>query len=126
MNPRLSRGRILRAVTGLFLAIVSVQASQPQQNQDSYTAGGHLRKPSKHSALPVQGEFQEKQPEPRTQQEHRQKREERYGSFLREPITDPGPMVDGQPETTNLSFIDYVSIGNSVDPRGIPASVSTA
>jgi len=34
--------------------------------------------------------------------------------------------VDGQSETTSLRFIDYVVVGKSSDPSGIPVSVSTA
>jgi hypothetical protein len=81
-------------------------------------------KPSKHSGAPVVGEFQAQQ-ESSQDYVRRQIRDRRYSdsSVLPEPISDPGA---GVPETTNLTFIDYVALGKSSDPHGIPVSVSSA
>ena len=102
-------------------------ASQPDQGKDKYTVGGHLKKPSAYSGLPVVGEFQETQVEAAPDRERRHIREERYRKTnLPRPVEDPGLFVDGESETTNLRFIDYVAVGKPSDPRGIPVSVSTA
>jgi len=111
----------------LFLAIlaVSLRASAGQQNlQQIQQQKDRLRKPSRHSGLPVLGEFKANETEPPQDEERRQIREKRYGDHL-PPITDPGPTIKGQTESTRVTFIDYVT-GNSTDPNGIPASVSTA
>jgi len=122
----------------LFLAILAVplrasppgqtgQTQQAKPDEGKYTAGGHLKKPSAYSGLPVVGEFQETQVETAPDRERRQIREKRYsGSNLPRPVADPGFLVDGQSETTNLRFIDYVAVGKPSDPRGIPVSISTA
>src|SRR5258708_3495493 len=54
------------------VAIFSPQAKQ----DDSYTSGGHLRKPSKHSGLPVVGEYegQQESQEDRARRQIREKR----------------------------------------------------
>jgi hypothetical protein len=98
----------------------SGQTQQNQPDKDRYT-----KKPSKHSGLAVVGEF-ERQPEAPQDDLRREVREKRYGDFLPKPIADPGALVGGKSETTNISFIDYVTLGNSPDPHGIPVSVSTA
>jgi hypothetical protein len=74
----------------------------------------------------VTGEFETNEIESPQDQERRHIREKRYGDFLPQPLIDPGATVDGQAETSHLSFIDYVTLGNSQDPPGIPASLSTA
>jgi hypothetical protein len=82
--------------------------------------------PSKHSGPPIVGEFQPPQESPEDFG-RRQTRERRYGN-LRTPgrIFDPGEFVKGYSETTHATFLDYAVIGQSSDPYGIPASVSTA
>ena len=94
------------------------QQNSPQQKD-------RLHRPSEHSGLPVVGEFETKIAESPQDQERRQVREKRYGDHL-PLITDPGLNVNGQTESTRITFVDYVSMGNSSDPRGIPVSVSTA
>ncbi len=129
--------RYVISVLGLFMFALGgwaqnptpsgVTGTQSGQDKDKYTVGGHLKKPSAYSGLPVVGEFQENQIEAAPDRERRQTREKRYSnSNLPRPVADPGPLVDGQSETTNLRFIDYVAVGKSSDPRGIPVSVSTA
>jgi hypothetical protein len=82
-------------------------------------------KPSKHSGSPIVGEFQVPQ-ESGEDYEHRQIRERRYSaSHAPGEIFDPGTLVNGKSESTDLTVID-VAIGRSPDPPGIPASVSTA
>jgi hypothetical protein len=103
------------------------QTAQPQQpDKDRYTAGGHLKKPSAYSGLPVVGDFQGTQ-EAAPDSERRQIREKRYNdsNLPRQLDKDPGLVVNGQTETTSLRFIDYNVVG-SPDPRGIPVSTSTA
>jgi hypothetical protein len=82
--------------------------------------------PSKHSGPPVVGEFQAPKESPEDLG-RRQTRERRYGN-LRSPgrIFDPGELVKGYSETTHVTFLDYAVVGQSSDPYGIPASVSTA
>lgn len=82
--------------------------------------------PSKHSGLPVVGEFQAKESESPDERQHREMREERYGDRLPKPLEDPGKLVNGQQETSRLSFIDYVKPGVSEAEIGIPVSDSTA
>lgn len=110
----------------LFLTTFAESQSPPQKQGDRYTPGGQLRKPSQHSGLPVVGES-EGQPESPENAARRQLREKRYSeSNLPRRVADPGPLVDGQSETANLRFIDYVAVGKPSDPRGIPVSTSTA
>jgi len=105
----------------------SQTAQTKQPDKDRYTAGGHLKKPSAYSGLPVLGEFQESQIEAAPDRERRQIREKRYSdsNLPRQIDKDPGLLVNGQTETTALRFIDYNVVG-SPDPRGIPVSTSTA
>lgn len=111
----------------LFLAaFAAAQSSQQSKQDDRYAPGGQLRKPSQHSGLPVIGEFKG-EAESSEDQARRAIREKRYSDAnLPRLVADPGLVVDGQTETTNLRFIDYVAVGKSSDPRGIPASISTA
>jgi len=125
--------RYVISMLGLFAFALGGWAQNPggvaatQSAQDKYTVGGHLKKPSAYSGLPVVGEFQENQTEAAPDKERRQTREKRYSKTnLPRPVEDPGLFVDGESETTNLRFIDYVAVGKSSDPRGIPVSVSTA
>jgi len=121
----------------LFLAILAplrasppgqtAQTQQAKPDEGKYTASGHLKKPSAYSGLPVVGEFQETQIEAAPDRERRQIREKRYhDTNLPRSVADPGFLVDGQTETTNLRFIDYVAVGKSSDPSGIPVSASAA
>jgi hypothetical protein len=82
-------------------------------------------KPSQHSGLPIVGEFQRNEVESPQDQVHRQMREEKFGKGLLTPLSDPGKLVDGMAETTNLTFINYVMV-NDTDIHGIPASKSAA
>jgi len=127
--------RYVISVLGLFVFAIGGWAQNPNggapgaqlgQGKDKYTVGGHLKKPSAYSGLPVVGEFQE-QIEAAPDKERRQTREKRYSKTnLSRPVEDPGLFVDGESETTNLRFIDYVAVGKSSDPSGIPVSVSNA
>ncbi len=113
----------LRAQTTSSSGTAKTQQVKPDEGM--LTAGGHLKKPSKYSGTPVLGEFQENQTEAQPDRERRRLREERYSNFnLPREIADPGLLVDGKEETTNLRFIDYVTVGKSPDPRGIPVSTS--
>lgn len=120
---------ILRMVILLLLAgrPTSAQAPSGQQGKDRYTAGKEIRRPSAFSGLPVIGDFQTPAESP-TDHERRQLREKRYSSlsFRKKPITDPGRLVDGQLESSDVTFIDTVVIRPPSDPPGIPASASTA
>jgi hypothetical protein len=111
----------------LFLTTFALAQSPPQTKQeDRYTPAGHLRKPSQHSGSPVVGKFEGQQESPEDAA-RRQVREKRYhDTNLARQVADPGQLVDGQAETTNLRFIDYVAVGKPSDPRGIPVSISTA
>ncbi len=127
--------RLPYLMLALFLAILAVplRASPPQTAQtkqpdkDRFTAGGQLRRPTTYSGLPIVGEFQGGQFESAPDSERRQIREKRYSdsNSPRQLATDPGLFVNGQTETTALRFIDYNVVG-SPDPKGIPASTSTA
>jgi len=129
--------RYVISVLGLFMFALGgwaqnptpsgVTGTQSGQDKDKYTVGGHLKKPSAYSGLPVVGEFQETQIEAAPDRERRQIREKRYhDTNLPRSVADPGFLVDGQTETTNLRFIDYVAVGKSSDPSGIPVSASAA
>jgi hypothetical protein len=82
--------------------------------------------PSKHSGPPIVGEFQLPKESPEDLGRS-QTRERRYGD-LPTPgrIFDPGEFVKGYSQTTHVTFLDYAIVGQSPDPYGIPASVSTA
>jgi hypothetical protein len=76
----------------------------------------------------VVGEF-ERQPESAADEARRQVREKWYGdhepSRRPTPITDPGALLNGQPESTNVTIIDYMVVpiaGAHQDPPGIPVS----
>ena len=120
------------SVIGLLVFALGGWAQNPTaggvtgQDKDRYTVGGHLKKPSAYSGLPVVGEFQETI-EAGPDRERRQIRENRYNdsNLPRQIDKDPGLLVNGQTETTALRFIDYNVVG-SPDPRGIPVSTSTA
>ena len=100
-------------------------ASQTQSGQEDT---GHLKRPSKYSGPPVIGEFQRGELESAPDSDRRQIREQSYAdtNYPRQEAVDPGLLVNGQKETTNLRFIDYGMSGKLLDPRGIPVSVSTA
>jgi len=121
----------LKIITVLVLALFVVGASSqapPRQakEDDRYTSTGQLRKPSQHSGLPVVGELEGPQESPQDGA-RRQIREKRYSSYSTpRQVVDLGPLVDGQAESTNLRFIDYVVVGKPIDPMGIPTSISTA
>jgi hypothetical protein len=97
------------------------------QDKDRQTAGGRLRKPSRHSGLPVVGEF-ERQPESDADEARRHLREKWYENVstrLSAPYGDPGALADGATESTNITIVDYIRIpvpGVHQDPPGIPAS----
>ena len=121
---------LFRFMPLLFLASTVTFAHTPRSQAESkgkYTAGKEIKRPSTFSGLPVVGDFQAP-PEPAADHARRQIREKRYNSFShrREPITDPGRLVNGQPESSDVTFIDTVVINPPSDPRGIPASTSTA
>jgi hypothetical protein len=115
------------AFSAVLLALVCSAASWGQTTAPSGAAQTKqakpdepLRRPSKHSGDPIVGEFAAT-PESAPEHEKRKQREDRYGDFLPQPLADPG-----QSETSNLTFVDYVKLGPSSDPPGIPASESTA
>ena len=125
--------RYVISMLGLFAFALGGWAQNPggvaatQSAQDKYTVGGHLKKPSAYSGLPVVGEFQENQTEAAPDKERRQTREKRYSKTnLPRPVEDPGLFLDGESETTNLRFIDWVAVGKSSDPRGIPVGFDPA
>src|SRR5437764_13409383 len=66
--------------------------------------------PSKHSGLIPEGDFERKAAESPEAQARRRLREDSHKGFYRRPITDPGFLVKGQPETINLMYIDSVRI----------------
>jgi hypothetical protein len=103
----------------------SVGASQTLPGQEDT---GYLKRPSKYSGLPLVGEFQRGELESAPDSDRRQIREQRYAdtNYPRPLVVDPGVLINGQKETTSLTFIDYVISGKFIDPRGIPVSVSTA
>jgi hypothetical protein len=120
----------------LFCAALVLICSVASWGQTTATSGAAqtqqakpdepLRKPSTYSGSPIVGEFQPNQTESAPEHERRKQREDRYGDFLQQPLADPGASVHGQTETSNLTFIDYVKLGPSTDPPGIPVSESTA
>jgi hypothetical protein len=113
-----------------LLALVCSAASPAQTTPSGATQtqqaklAERLRIPSKYSGEAIVGEFAATVPESEPEHERRKQREDRYGDFLQQPLTDPG--ASGQMETSILTFIDYVKLGPSSDPPGIPASESTA
>jgi|SRR5579859_1105123 len=124
----------------LFLTVFAASQPPPQTQDDRYTSGAaqtpqakteqdrltEARKASKFSGVPVVGEFQA-QPEPEPDRSRRLVREQRYSaSHYHLRVEDPGQLVGGKQEHAALLFIDYVVVGNPVDPRGIPVSNSNA
>ncbi len=89
---------------------------------------GHLKRPSKYPGLPIVGEFAGGALESASDSDRRQIREQRYveTNYPRPFVVDPGLLVNGQKETTSLTFIDCVIYEKFIDPRGLPVSVSTA
>jgi hypothetical protein len=120
------QGRMIRSLLiALFLGVCSAGAwAQSPQAQQKDQGPPIIKKSSKHSGAPVVGDF-ERQPGSDADEVRRQMREQRYGRFLPHAFTDPGPLVDGKPESSVLSFIDFATI-NSSDPHGLPASSSNA
>jgi len=97
----------------------AAQTPQAKRDEDKLMAA---RKASKFSGQPILGEFQA-QPEADPNRSRRLVREQRY-SATHDPgrIEDPGLLVGGQREHTAFIFIDTITIGKSVDPRGIPVT----
>jgi hypothetical protein len=109
----------------------AAQTQQAKPDEGRYTGVGHLRKPSKFSGAPIVGEYQESQPESAADSERRHVREKRYedphlyiqfGGIEK----DPGLFVNGEKETSAVRIIDYIAVGKSIDPDGIPVSISAA
>jgi hypothetical protein len=118
MNKRLP---YLAVVLLCILFTPSLRGAPPGQQSPTSQSN---KKPSKHSGLPVVGEFQSK-PESPEDHAHRLLREERYGkSPTLRSVRDPG--LGGPAETTDLIFIDYVVTGKPQEPRGIPGVSATA
>lgn len=83
--------------------------------------------PSKHSGVIPEGELEGKQAESPGEQAHRRLREEAHKGFYQQPVSDPGFLVKGQPETINLMFIDSVRIDDgSGDSDELPVHESAA
>lgn len=105
---------------GLVLVCAAISFAQSPDLRPSKVS------PSPHSGPPIMGEFQRNnQLEAASDQVRRPLREEKYGKLLLTPLTDPGKLADGQAESTNLTYINYVAV-NDKDPHGIPASRSNA
>ncbi len=105
----------------------AVAGTQSDRTKVKYTDDGELKKPSAYSGLPVVGEFQETKVEAAPDRERRKIREKRYSvTHQPRPVEDPGLFVDGQSETSNLRFIDYVAVGKPIDPSGFPVSGASA
>jgi hypothetical protein len=111
-------------------AATNAQSTPTQQTESRVTRSGEIRIPSKHSALPAQGDFQAA-PESADDQEHRRIREASFRSpdpdnlykQLFPEIKDPGTkLVDGDTETTDLKIYDYA--GGMI--RTLPAGTSAA
>lgn len=125
------RRTIISLIVSVFALGVGAQGSaggqtQSQQSEPDKDIG--QRKPSRHSGLPVVGEF-ERQPESSADEARRQVREKQYENFstrLFTPYGDPGALADGATESTISTLIDYVSsvpvAGAHQDPPGIPVS----
>src|SRR5438874_7848680 len=127
MYKRLPFYLILSLAVCCIVSALQPETSAQAPTSGKSTAAGHLRKPSKYSGAPVVAEFVNKETEPPQAQVHRQIREERYGDHLLKPLVDPGFTVDGQTETSNLTFIDYVKPNDpDASTPGIPASASSA
>lgn len=82
-----------------------------------------IKKPTKHSGLQLVAEFGAAPTESAQAQEHRRTREKRYGDRLPKSLADPGLLQDGQTETSQIVFVDYVTL-NDPDPPGIPVTFS--
>jgi hypothetical protein len=111
-------------------AATNAQSTPTQQTESRFTRSGEIRIPSKHSALPAQGDFQAA-PESADDQERRQIREASFHSpdpdhlykQLYPEIKDPGTkLVDGDTETTDMKIIDYAG-GMSTLPARTSAAV---
>jgi hypothetical protein len=112
----------------LFLIAFAGSPQSPPQKDEHFSPSGQMRKPSQYSGSLVVGEF-EAPPQSPQDAERRQIREKRYTSaHLSKKVADPGFLVDGKSETSEVRFIDYVAVavGKPLDPSGMPASISTA
>jgi hypothetical protein len=110
-------------IVSIFLC-VTLRASPPYEWQTN--PAQTIQRPSKHSGLPVLGNFQAKATGSPEERQSRDTREQRYGDHLPEPLVDPGFKVNGQIETSRLTFLDYVKPGASEAEIGLPISESTA
>jgi hypothetical protein len=122
-NVNLMRNR-WRYVLIFMVGVVMALGAWAQSPQDKDLG---LRKPSRHSGLPVVGEF-ERPRQSDAEEARRQKREKLYENSsprMSTPYGDPGELVDGQAESTYSTIIDYIQIptaGVHQDPQGIPVT----
>lgn len=117
----LSAGTLCIVLASSTLA--QATSSAPTQTTSSFRS---MKRPSKHSALPIVGEFETQKNESPQERQHRELREARYGNQLPKPLGDPGKAVSGQTRTARLTFIDYVKPGVPDSQMGIPLDESTA
>ncbi|HEV2960896.1 MAG TPA: hypothetical protein VG649_03660 [Candidatus Angelobacter sp.] len=84
-------------------------------------------RPSKHSGLIPEGDFERKATESPEAHAHRRLKEDSHKGFYQHPIIDPGFLVNGQPETIDLMHIDSVRIDDgSGDTDELPIHESAA
>jgi hypothetical protein len=110
----------------LWASPLGPHATQNQRTDpdDKYL---HKRKASRHSGLPIVGEFY-RQLESDADEVRRRAREKLYESVstrLPTPYGDPGEFADGAQESTAVMIVDYLRIpapGAHQDPPGLPVS----
>lgn len=112
---------LLFALTSSLRAYPPIGAIVPQDESNTKLDHEKLQKPSKHSATPAKGDFQDTQIELAPDQDRRQLRENRYKGANAE-IKDPADTnPTGPKEDYSYTFIDFAG---KVDP--LPASQSAA
>lgn len=109
---------VLMAVAAVVISATYQVGRAAAAQQDTQIAGSNIA--SKHSGVSPVTEFDHRAIEDTGAQLRRQAREKRMAGFWKE-IKDPGKLVDGQPETVTLTFLDY-----SGERTALPFSTSSA
>lgn len=113
----------------LCVSLVIAHAQQASSSEDRFTAGGEVRKPSKNSALPAKGEYEELQAESPKAQARRELREKHFAAInstnpdIFPTVTDPGKIVRGQTETSGVKIYDYAGTYSTLPARTSAAVV---
>jgi hypothetical protein len=121
--PALFHRKIITVMIVLpVLALAAWAQTSPQAQQGQPDQDFSQRKPSRHSGLPVVGEF-ERSRESDADEKHRKVREDRYendATRAHAPISDPGTLVGT--ESTSATIIDSIVVSDGA-PGISPALV---